>query len=167
MQPGSMPMPSLFPAAQQLQELPLAAADLDDLLPTDVVVADQTIDELPGPPVEGRREVLRLFEVRRALVERHVEPGVRDEPAGGAETEERSRGFAFTAPRGSGPTSATVERPALQPLPPEDLPFFSSGERTVHTDGHAKSVVPSYPVPFTLLGQKVRVRWDAHLVRVF
>jgi hypothetical protein len=24
-----------------------------------------------------------------------------------------------------------------------------------------------YPVPLALLGQKVRVRWDAHLVRVF
>jgi transposase len=60
-----------------------------------------------------------------------------------------------------------VEQPALQPLAPESFPYFSSGERTVHTDGHVEVAGAFYPVPPALLGQRVRVRWDAHLVRVF
>jgi transposase len=60
-----------------------------------------------------------------------------------------------------------VEQPALQPLAPEGFPVFTSGERTVHTDGHVEVGGAFYPVPLALLGQKVRVRWDAHLVRVF
>jgi hypothetical protein len=31
-----------------------------------------------------------------------------------------------------------VEQPALQALAPEGFPFFTSGERTVHTDGHVE-----------------------------
>ncbi len=60
-----------------------------------------------------------------------------------------------------------VEQPALQPLALDAFPYFSSGERTVHTDGHVEVGGAFYPVPLALLGQKVRVRWDAHLVRVF
>jgi hypothetical protein len=60
-----------------------------------------------------------------------------------------------------------VERPALRPLAPEPFPFFTTGERTVHTDGHVEVGSAFYPVPLKLLGQRVRVRWDAHLVRVF
>ena len=60
-----------------------------------------------------------------------------------------------------------VERAALQPLAAAGFPFFTSGERTVHTDGHVEVGGAFYPVPLALLGQKVRVRWDAHLVRVF
>jgi transposase len=60
-----------------------------------------------------------------------------------------------------------VEQPALQPLAPDAFPYFSSGERTVHTDGHVEVGGAFYPVPLALLGQKVRVRWDAHLIRVF
>jgi transposase len=60
-----------------------------------------------------------------------------------------------------------VEQPALQPLAPDAFPYFASGERTVHTDGHVEVGGAFYPVPLVLLGQKVRVRWDAHLVRVF
>jgi hypothetical protein len=60
-----------------------------------------------------------------------------------------------------------VEQPALQPLAPEGLPFFTSGERTVHTDGHVEVGSAFCPVPLVLLRQKVRVRWDAQLVRVF
>jgi transposase len=59
------------------------------------------------------------------------------------------------------------ERPALQSLAAEAFPFFSSGQRTVHTDGHVEVAGAFYPVPLALLGQKVRVRWEAHLVRVF
>jgi transposase len=60
-----------------------------------------------------------------------------------------------------------VERVALQPLAPDAFPFFTAGERTVHTDGHVEVGSAFYPVPLALLGQRVRVRWDAHLVRVF
>ena len=60
-----------------------------------------------------------------------------------------------------------VEQRALQPLAADAFPFFSSGERTVHTDGHVEVGGAFYPVALALLGQRVRVRWDAHLVRVF
>ena len=60
-----------------------------------------------------------------------------------------------------------VERPALHPLATDAFPFFTSGERTVHTDGHVEVGGAFYPVPLALLGQKVRVRADAQLVRVF
>lgn len=60
-----------------------------------------------------------------------------------------------------------VEQPALQALAGEAFPYFASGERTVHTDGHVEVAGAFYPVPLALLGQRLRVRWDAHLVRVF
>jgi transposase len=60
-----------------------------------------------------------------------------------------------------------VEQAALQLLPSDPFPFFASGERTVHTDGHVEVGGAFYPVPLALLGQKLRVRWDVHLVRVF
>jgi transposase len=60
-----------------------------------------------------------------------------------------------------------VEQRALQPLAGEAFPYFASGERTVHTDGHVEVAAAFYPVPLALLGQRLRVRWDAHLVRVF
>ncbi len=60
-----------------------------------------------------------------------------------------------------------VEQRALQPLAGEAFPFLPAGERTVHTDGHVEVAGAFYPVPLALLGQRVRVRWDAHLVRVF
>jgi transposase len=60
-----------------------------------------------------------------------------------------------------------VEQRALQPLAVDAFPVFTAGERTVHTDGHVEVGGAFYPVPLALLGQRVRVRWDAHLVRVF
>jgi transposase len=60
-----------------------------------------------------------------------------------------------------------VEQRALQPLAVDAFPYFTAGERTVHADGHVEVVGAFYPVPLTLLGQRIRVRWDAHLVRVF
>ena len=60
-----------------------------------------------------------------------------------------------------------VEQRALQPLATEGFPFFTAGERTVHTDGYVEVGGAFYPVPLALLGQRLRVRWDAHLVRVF
>jgi transposase len=60
-----------------------------------------------------------------------------------------------------------VEQRALQALAPTAFPFFRAGERTVHTDGHVEVDGAFYPVPLALLGQTVRVQWDAQLVRVF
>lgn len=60
-----------------------------------------------------------------------------------------------------------VEQPALRPLACEAFPYFTSGERTVHTDGHVEVGGAFYPVPLALLGQRLRVRVDTHLVRVF
>ena len=60
-----------------------------------------------------------------------------------------------------------VEQPALRPLAADPFPLFSAGERTVHADGHVEVDGSFYPVPLALLGRRVRVRWDAHLVRVF
>jgi hypothetical protein len=60
-----------------------------------------------------------------------------------------------------------VEQPALHSLAGEAFPLFASGERTVHTDGHVEVGGAFYPVPLALLGQRLRVRWDAHLVCVF
>ena len=59
------------------------------------------------------------------------------------------------------------DRLALQPLPGEPFPFFESGERTVHADGHVEVRGAFYPAPLHLPGQRVRVRWDRHLVRLF
>ena len=60
-----------------------------------------------------------------------------------------------------------VEQLALQPLASAAFPFFTAGERTVHTDGHVEVAGAFYPVPLALLGLRLRVQWDAHLVRVF
>jgi len=60
-----------------------------------------------------------------------------------------------------------AEQGALQPLAAEAFPLFSAGERTVHADGHVEVAGAFYPVPLALLGQRVRVQWDARLVRVF
>jgi hypothetical protein len=60
-----------------------------------------------------------------------------------------------------------AEQPALQPLASVAFPFFTAGERTVHTDGHVEVGGAFYPVPLVLLGQRLRVQWDTHLVRVF
>jgi len=60
-----------------------------------------------------------------------------------------------------------VERAALRPLAADPFPIFSCGERTVHPDGHVEVDGSYYPVPVRLLGDLVRVQWDAHLVRVY
>jgi hypothetical protein len=60
-----------------------------------------------------------------------------------------------------------TERKALQPLAAEPFPFFESGMRTVHIDGHIEVAGSFYPVPTNLLTESVRVRWDRNLVRVY
>lgn len=60
-----------------------------------------------------------------------------------------------------------VERPALLPLPAERFPYYEEGERTVHRDGHIAVEQSFYSVPPEFLGQKLWVRWDHHVVRIF
>ena len=60
-----------------------------------------------------------------------------------------------------------VEQPTLQPLATDAFPLFKSGTRTVHADGHVEVAGAFYPVPLALLGKRVRVQWDARLVRIF
>jgi hypothetical protein len=59
------------------------------------------------------------------------------------------------------------EQPALQALAATPFPFFKSGTRTVHPDGHIEVEGAFYPVPAAMLGRTVRAEWDAHLVRIF
>ncbi|HUE84547.1 MAG TPA: IS21 family transposase [Vicinamibacterales bacterium] len=60
-----------------------------------------------------------------------------------------------------------TDRPALQALAAEPFPFFDTGMRTVHDDGHVEVMGAFYPAPLALLKEIVRVRWDQHLVRLF
>jgi hypothetical protein len=62
-----------------------------------------------------------------------------------------------------------TDREALQPLAAEPFPFFESGTRSIHPDGHVEVKGAFYPVPPHLPNQEVhvRVRWDRHLVRVY
>ncbi|MBN1459859.1 MAG: IS21 family transposase [Armatimonadetes bacterium] len=59
------------------------------------------------------------------------------------------------------------EQQALRPLAATPFPFFESGTRTVHADGHVEVQGAFYPAPLHLLHEQVRVRWDGHLVRVY
>lgn len=60
-----------------------------------------------------------------------------------------------------------TDRPALGPLAPEPFRHFESGERVVHADGHIEVRGAFYPAPPQLVHQRLRVRWDGALVRLF
>jgi transposase len=60
-----------------------------------------------------------------------------------------------------------TDQPALQPLPSEPFALFECGTRRVHPDGHVEVAGAFYPVPAHLLGLKIQVRWDPHLVRLY
>ena len=62
-----------------------------------------------------------------------------------------------------------TDHKALQPLAAEPFPFFESGTRSIHPDGHVEVKGAFYPVPPHLINQAVRVRarWDRHLVRIY
>jgi len=66
-----------------------------------------------------------------------------------------------------GEVFATLEQPALQPLPLERFAFFHEGQRIVNRDGHIEVAKAYYSVPPEYLGRTVWARWDARLVRVF
>src|SRR5690606_8217236 len=67
--------------AEELEELPLPAADLEDVAVGEVVALDHQASEALGEAIETRREMLRLLIALRVLVEPHVEREVRDERA--------------------------------------------------------------------------------------
>ena len=60
-----------------------------------------------------------------------------------------------------------TDKPALQPLACEPFAFFECGERVVHPDGHVEVLGAFYRVADQLLGEKVQVRWNEKLVRIF
>jgi transposase len=61
----------------------------------------------------------------------------------------------------------TVELPALAPAPtePYDVPIYATAK--VHRDHHIEVAKALYSVPGNLIGTRVEVRADRHLVRVF
>lgn len=61
----------------------------------------------------------------------------------------------------------TTDRPALQPLADTGFALFKCGDRKVHADGHVEVRGAFYPVPLNLIGQRLRVRWDRNLVRIY
>lgn len=60
-----------------------------------------------------------------------------------------------------------VERPALQPLAEERFALFEVGSRAVHPDGYIEVEGGFYTAPHHLVGQRVRVRWDERLLRIY
>jgi transposase len=60
-----------------------------------------------------------------------------------------------------------TEKPALKPIPAERFAFFESGTRVVHQDGHVEVRGAFYPAPVHLVGQRVRIRHDASLVKLY
>ena len=60
-----------------------------------------------------------------------------------------------------------VEKPALLALPAERFELFQVGTRTVHMDGYVEVDAAFYTAPANLIGQRVRVRWDERLVRIY
>jgi len=60
-----------------------------------------------------------------------------------------------------------VERPALQPVAEERFQLFEVGTRVVHPDGYVEVEAAFYTAPHHLVGQRVRVRWDERLLRIY
>jgi len=60
-----------------------------------------------------------------------------------------------------------VEKPVLRPLPMERFQLFEVGSRVVHPDGYIEVEAAYYTAPHRLVGQRVRVRWDERLVRIY
>lgn len=61
----------------------------------------------------------------------------------------------------------TVEKPALQPLPPDRFALFQEALRSVHRDGHVQVKEAYYSVGPEYMGQSVWARWDGRMVRIF
>jgi transposase len=61
----------------------------------------------------------------------------------------------------------TVERVALQPLPPNLFPVFEEAQRSVHRDGYVEFKRAYYSVPPEYVGRQVWVRQESRLLRVY
>ncbi len=72
-----------------------------------------------------------------------------------------------TTRRQVGQVFQSVERTALQPLPPDLFPSFTESRRKVNRDGHVEVARAYYSVPPEHLGREVWARWDARVVRIF
>jgi transposase len=60
-----------------------------------------------------------------------------------------------------------TDQGALNPLPVEPFALFQCGMYSVHVDGHVAVDGAFYPAPTHLLTEKIQVRWDRHLVRLY
>ena len=80
-----------------------------------------------------------------------------------------SRGCAFTARRAArcGRTSSRSSSGRCSPSPATAFPFFTAASGRSTPMGTSKSAARSIRCRSRCSGQRLRVRWDAHLVRVF
>lgn len=60
-----------------------------------------------------------------------------------------------------------AEKAALRPLPDSLFPSYEEGRRSVHRDSYIEVKGAYYEVPAQYIGQRLWVRWDAAMVRVF
>lgn len=60
-----------------------------------------------------------------------------------------------------------LERPSLQPLPPNLFPVFREARRSVHRDSYIELERAYYSVPPEYIQGEVWVRWDTREVRIF
>lgn len=60
-----------------------------------------------------------------------------------------------------------AEKAALKPLPTSLFPCYQEGRRSVHRDSYVELKGAYYEVPAQYVGEKVWVRWDAAMVRIF
>jgi len=60
-----------------------------------------------------------------------------------------------------------VEKAALKPLPDSLFPSYEEARRSVHRDSYVEVKGAYYEVPAQYIGQRLWVRWDAAMVRVF
>jgi transposase len=59
------------------------------------------------------------------------------------------------------------EKPALGPLPATLFSCFEEARRSVHRDSYIEVKGSYYEVPAQYIGQRVWVRWDAKMIRIF
>ena len=60
-----------------------------------------------------------------------------------------------------------VEKSVLQPLAPTLFSCFEEARRSVHRDSYIAVKGAYYEVPAQYIGQRVWVRWDAKMIRIF
>lgn len=59
------------------------------------------------------------------------------------------------------------EKSTLQALPDSLFECFEEAQRSVHRDSYVEVMCAYYEVPVQFIGQRVWVRWDAAMVRIF